>query len=112
MEETIEVKQLHVSNPFKVVEVEEILLISNQQVVNQLSDNGRVVFKYISKYLDKFEGQTYLNTKTICRAEYKQHTSTLVKRLTRGIRDLVENNVIAYTRKKDFYWVNKSVIWK
>ena len=112
MEETIEVKQLHVSNPFKVVEVEEVLLIGNQQVVNQLSDNGRVVFKYIPKYLNKFEGQTALDVKSICRAEYKQYTPTLATRIRRGIRDLIKNDVIADTRKKDFYWVNKSVIWK
>jgi hypothetical protein len=112
MEDVIEVKTIYNENPYKVVEIEDVLLIGNQTIVNQLSDNGRLCLKYIPKNLNKFEQTTVLDVKSICKDEFKQFNQALATRVRRGIRNLVTNEVIAYTRKKDYYWVNKSVIWK
>jgi hypothetical protein len=111
-EDIIEQKVQYASNPFKMEFSDDVIMVGNQEIVNQLSANGRVVFKYIPKYLNRIEHQTVLAVKSICIDEYKQMNATLATRIRRGIRNLVDLEVIAYTTRKDFYWVNKTIIWK
>ncbi len=110
--DTIEQKIMYAANPFKEEEAGEVLLIGNQEVVNQLSVNGRTVFKYITRYLDRLNRKTCLPVNTICYREFNLYDQTFATRIRRGIRDLIKANVIAYTKEKDFYWVNKNIIWK
>lgn len=111
MEDVLEKQVQHKENPFKVGIVEYVLLIGDQNKVNQLSDQGRLVLKYVPHKLNRFSAVTQLDVRNICIAEFKSYDETLATRVRRGIRNLVAEKVIAYTTKKNYYWVNKSVIW-
>lgn len=107
-----EVKRSFKETPFKIVQIKERLLIGDIDRINQLSDNGRLVLKHISKYINVFLVNTKLDVKEITEEEFGMYTETLATRVRRGIRNLVKNNVIAYSTRKNEYWLNKGVIWK
>lgn len=79
-------------------------------VINELTNQGRLVLKYVGKNLDKQLGVTYLNIQQICLTEFGVYDEVHRKRIRRGINDLIDKKVISLA-KKDTYWVDKGIIW-
>jgi hypothetical protein len=100
------------SNPFHLCSVERVVLIGDMKKVNDLTDSGRIVLKYIPETLDIHTGIAKLDVKAICMGEFNVYNATNATRIRRGIRNLKANKVIASTVKKHYYWINRGVIWK
>jgi hypothetical protein len=124
-EEKARKEVIHEGNPFLVVSPKDVVLIGDLEKVSQLNESGLIVLKYVTKNLNQHTGITILSVKDICLKEFRQYfidtqvnkmdikvKNTLETRIRRGIRNLLSLEIIAISKGKNQYWVNKSVIWR
>lgn len=100
------------STPFNSVGNYKYVLIGDLDILNKLSEQGRVVLKHVYFYLDVHTGTACFSSKAVCIGEFGVYDEIYRKRIRRGIKNLLKHNVIAVSNKKNCYWVNKAIIWK
>ncbi len=120
----------YLENPFQVdqiptTSIDNFAIVGNLNKINQLDNSGRLVLKYVLAGLNQHTAITKLEVKGICINAFKNYpnervntnfyskvANTLEIRIRRGIKNLLYNEVIAKTKVKDMYFVNKSIIWR
>lgn len=125
-EEKLKKEVTYLENPFQIVNVETVTL-GNLEKINQLDNSGRLVLKYVVSNLNQHTAITMLKVIDICNRQFTNYpkitkdkmdrfeqkvANTLEIRIRRGIKNLLYNKVIAKTKEKDKYFVNKSIIWR
>lgn len=88
------------------------ITIHNLEVFNRLTPAGRRVAKYVAKNLNLLTAITNLEVEKICTLEFGVYHETHAKRVRRGINDLIANEVIARHTSKNYYFVNRDILWK
>lgn len=95
-------------NPF--IFTGELPVSVDVAILRKLKINGILVLSLINKTWFK-DGSTRLGVKEICTVLFKEYNEANATRVRRGLRELLRNQVIAYSDTKDIYWVNKGAIW-
>lgn len=126
-EEKVEREKPYSENPFQVVTVESsFTVVGNLRKISKLDDNGRLLLFYVILNLNQHDHTTILEVVDICKKEFLDYpkyynnsntfsikvANTHQTRIRRGIKNLLSNKVIAKTKVKNKYWVNKSIIWR
>lgn len=79
-------------------------------VLRLLSQQGLLIFTLIPQRRFK-DHSVNLAVKALCDILYKEYNETLATRIRRGIKDLLNNDVILHSNIKDIYWINPSILW-